>query len=246
MPRETVMIATRDGQCPASVFTPDGDGPWPAVIFYMDGFGIRPSMWDMGQRLADAGYLVLLPDLYYRMGAYPPKDPAEVLSAPNGLQDLMASVNSLTRDRKVSDTSAFIEFLASRRDVRGHRYGSTGYCMGGNASLTAAGGFPDTFAASASFHGGGLATDEADSPHRFLKDFAGTLYVAGAVEDPFFSDEQKALLEETLAEGGVDYVVETYPGARHGFAVPDLPVFNKDAADRHWTALLGLFERTLA
>ena len=71
MPRETVMIATRDGQCPASVFTPDGDGPWPAVIFYMDGFGIRPSMWDMGQRLADAGYLVLLPDLYYRMGAYP-------------------------------------------------------------------------------------------------------------------------------------------------------------------------------
>jgi Dienelactone hydrolase family len=135
----------------------------------MDGFGIRPAMWEMGQRLADGGYLVLLPDLYYRLGSYPPKVPSEVLADPTLMEELMKSVGSLNRDRKVSDAGAFIDFLSARSDVRGNRFGATGYCMGGNASLTAAGGFPARFAAVASFHGGGLAAEDPDSPHRFLK-----------------------------------------------------------------------------
>jgi carboxymethylenebutenolidase len=246
MPRLDVTIPTRDGNCPASVFTPAAAGaPLPAVIFFMDGFGIRPSMWEMGQRLADDGYLVLLPDLYYRDGRYAPKNPSQVLSDPNAVAELMKSVGSLDRDKKVSDTDAFINFLSSRSDVRGNRFGSTGYCMGGNVSLTAAGGFPDRFAAIASFHGGGLASDEPDSPHRFVKGVTGRVYVAGAVEDPFFSDDQKNRLEAALSEAGVDHVVETYPGALHGFAVPDMPVFNAAAAERHWAALLGLFRGTI-
>jgi carboxymethylenebutenolidase len=247
MPRVDVTIATRDGLCPASVFTPAGTaGPWPGVIFFMDGGGIRPSMWEMGQRLADGGYLVLLPDLYYRMGPYEPKNPAQVLSDPKAMEALMKAVTSLDRDRKVSDAGAFIEYLASRPDVAGDRFGATGYCLGGNAALTAAGAFPDRFAAVASFHGGGLASDHPDSPHLFVKDITGRVYVAGAVEDAFFTDEQKARLETALTESGVDHLVEIYAGALHGFAVRDMPVFNAAAAEHHWTALSGLFHDTLS
>ena len=113
MPRAEVTIKTHDGNCPASVFTPaNGKGPWPAVIFYMDGLGIRPVMWEMGQRLADGGYLVLQPDLYYRFGSYPPKVASEVLGNPKSMEELMKWVNSLDRDRKVSDSGAFLEFLS--------------------------------------------------------------------------------------------------------------------------------------
>src|SRR5271170_1380098 len=169
MPRLEVTIKTRDGICPASVFTPDGRvGPWPAVIFFMDGLGIRPALWQMGQRLANGGYLVLLPDLYYRLGSYLPKVPSQVLADPKLREELMKFVSSLDRDRKISDAAAFIEFLSSRPEVKGNRFGATGYCMGGNASLTAAGAFPDRFAAVASIHGGNLATDQADSPHLFV------------------------------------------------------------------------------
>src|SRR6266446_3400387 len=187
MPRLEVTIKTRDGNCPASVFTPANKvGPWPAIIFFMDGLGIRPAMWEMGQRLADGGYSVLLPDLYYRQGSYPPKNPSQVLADPKLMGELMKLVGSLDRDKKVSDAGAFIEFLSSRPDVKGNRFGSTGYCMGGNASLTA----------------------------------------AGACEDGSFTEEQKNRLEKALSEARVDHLVETYPGPRNGFAVPDVPVFD--------------------
>jgi carboxymethylenebutenolidase len=246
MPRLDVTIKTRDGVCPASVFTPDDSaGPWPAVIFFMDGLGIRPALWEMGQRLAGRGYLVLLPDLYYRLGRYPPKIPAQVLADPKLREELMKSVSSLDRDRKISDAAAFIEFLSSRSDVQGNRFGATGYCMGGNASLTAAGAFPDRFAAVASFHGGNLATDKPDSPHLFVGKIRGRVYVAGAIEDASFPEEQKNRLEKALTDAGVDHLVETYP-ARHGFAVPDLPVFDPVAAERHWAALFRLLDEAFA
>jgi carboxymethylenebutenolidase len=240
MPRLAVAIKTRDGICPASIFTPANTvGPWPAVIFLMDAFGIRPVMWEMSERLADGGYLVLLPDLYYRLGNYPPMIPSEVLADPNFREKMMKFVSSL-------DAGAFIEFLSSRSDVEGDRFGATGYCMGGNFSLTAAGAFPDRFAAVASFHGARLATDQPDSPHLFVKNITGRVYVAGAVEDASFPEEQKGRLEKALTEAGVDHLVETYPGARHGFAVPDLPVFNPSAAERHWAALFKLFHDAFA
>ena len=111
--------------------------------------------------------------------------------------------------------------------------------------MTAAGAFPDRFAGVASFHGGNLATDKADSPHLFVKNITGRVYVAGAIEDASFPDEQKKLLEKALTEARVDHLVETYPGARHGFAVPDVPVFDPTAAERHWAALSRLFDDTL-
>jgi carboxymethylenebutenolidase len=246
MPRTDVNITTRDGICPASVFTPGGgSGPWPAAIFFMDGFGIRPVIWTMGQRLSDAGYVVVLPDLYYRQGPYTPMEPATVLADPKLRAELMSSVTSLDRERKISDAEAFIDFLSARSDVQGDRFGATGYCMGGNCSLTAAGAFPERFAGIASFHGGNLATDQPDSPHLFVTGIGGRVYVAGAIEDASFPDEQKQRLEAALTDARVDHVVETYAGAKHGWAVPDLPVFNEAAAERHWTALLELFRATL-
>jgi carboxymethylenebutenolidase len=246
MPRLDVTIKTRDGICPASVFTPaDIVGPWPAVLFFMDGLGIRPVMWEMGQRLADGGYQVLLPDLYYRLGSYPPMNPSQVLADPKLREELMKFVTSLDRERKISDAAAFIEFLSSRPEVKGNRYGATGYCMGGNVSLTVAGAFRGRFGAVASFHGGSLVTDQPDSPHLFVKNITGRVYIAGAIEDAHFTEEQKNRLEKALTEARVDHLVETYP-ARHGFAVPDVPTFDQAVAERHWAALFSLFHETIA
>jgi len=246
MPRQAVTITTPDGACPASIFTPAGStGPWPAIIFFMDAPAIRPTLWDMGQRLADFGYYVLMPDLFYRAGPYEPKSPIALFTDETARNEMMQLVFSLTRERKIADTGAFLAFLATQKDVKGAKYGATGYCMGGNWAVTAAGAFPDKFAAVASFHGGGLATSQPDSPHLFLPGTAAYVYVAGAVEDAHFTDEQKALLEQTLTEAGIPHQVETYEGALHGFAVPDIPVYNEAAAARHWTAMATLFKQTL-
>ncbi len=247
MPRVDVRINTGDGDCPASVFTPEGaTGPWPGAIFFMDGPGIRPSLWQMGQRLSNAGYLVLLPDLFYRSGPYAPLEPAKLFSDPALLEELRRNVKTLDRDKKIVDAEAFIGYLGESPEVAGERFGATGYCMGGNFALTAAGAFPDRFAAIASFHGGNLATEQPDSPHRFVRGITGRVYVAGAIEDSSFPDEQKARLEAALSDAGVDHLVETYEGARHGWAVPDMPTYNEPAAERHWTALLSLFADRLA
>lgn len=247
MSRLDVTIKTRDGVCPASVFTPNGTtGPWPAVIFFMDGFGIRPVMWEMAQRLADSGYLVLLPDLYYRTGRYAPMIPSRIVADPKLREEFMKLVSSLNRDQKVSDAGAFIEFLQSRTDVRGERFAVTGYCMGGNVSLTAAGAFPGRFAAVASFHGSNLATDQPDSPHRLVKNISGRVYIGGAVEDKSFGDEQQDRLEQALTGAGVEHLIEIYPGARHGFAVADHPAYDRTAAERHWKALLQLLHESFS
>jgi carboxymethylenebutenolidase len=246
MSRTDVVIKTRDGNCPASLFTPAGTGPWPAVVFYMDGLGIRPALWDMAQQLADTGYVVLLPDLYYREGGYEQMVPAEVFADPKQLENLIRMIGTLSRDRKVSDSAAFIEFLKGRAEVKGERFGGVGYCMGGNVALTVAGEYKDAFAGIASFHAGGLATDQPDSPHLFVKGITGRVYVAGAVEDGHFTDAQKAELGKALTVAGVEHIVETYAGAHHGFAVPDHPAFNVEAAERHRQALAKLFGEALA
>jgi carboxymethylenebutenolidase len=247
MSRAAVAITTPDGTCPASVFTPDsGNGPWPGVIFFMDGLGIRPAIWEMGQRLANGGYAVLMPDLFYRAGPYEPMIPSEMFGDPAKREVLMKKfIGSLDRDKKISDAGAFIDFLDARSDVKGERLGSTGYCMGGNIALTAAGAFPEKFAVAASFHGGNLATDKPDSPHLTIGNTKAYVYVGGAIEDASFPDEQKDLLEKTLADAHVAHLIETYSGAHHGWAMPDFPVYNVEAAERHWSTLLKLYGEML-
>src|SRR5271165_3549447 len=166
MPNEQVTIRTRDGDCPSHVMIPAGGGPWPAVIFYMDAGGVRPVVLDMAQRLADAGYVVLLPDLFYRYGPYGPFVPKEVFAGDVRaiLGPLMAKTGN---DKAADDTEALLAYLDTRNDVAGRKVGAVGFCMGGGMALAAAGTYPDRFAAVASFHGGNLATDAPTSPHLF-------------------------------------------------------------------------------
>jgi carboxymethylenebutenolidase len=245
MTMEQVSIRTRDGDCPTYVFTPSGSGPWPAVIFYMDGLGIRPTLFTMGQRLADYGYLVLLPDLYYRIGHYEPLVPQEVFAGGDVRATLGPMFASTDNRRAGEDTEAFLGYLDTRSDVRGTKVGTTGYCMGGGMSLTAAGTHPARIAAAASFHGGNLASDAETSPHLLAAQIQGQVYVAGADNDNSYPPEMQARLEEALSAAGVQHRCEIYPDALHGFTMEDFPVYNQAAADRHWQELSDLFSRTL-
>ena len=242
-----MSVPTPDGTCPAALFTPDGSdgtGPWPAVIMFPDAGSLRPAFHEMGQQLADLGYAAFVPDVYYRHGEYAPFDFATVFGDEAERNRLFGMVRSVTKAMAASDTGAFLDFLAAQPQVAGTKVGTTGYCMGGGLSLTAAAHHPDRIAAAASFHGGRLADDAPDSPHLVADRIAGRVYVAAAENDGSFPPEQADRLEAALKEGGVEHTIETYPAA-HGFAVPDSPTYDAGAAARHWTAMADLYGATL-
>ncbi|HEV3214349.1 MAG TPA: dienelactone hydrolase family protein [Vicinamibacterales bacterium] len=240
-----VEIKTKDGSCPSYVSRPAGSGPWRAVLVFMDGIGIRPAMLEIGERLATSGYFVLLPDLFYRSGPYEPMNPHTVFSDPEQRKVLMEKFFARATPANImSDTGAFLDYLAAQPDVAPGGIGTTGYCMGGLMSLTAAGTFPDRIVAAASYHGGRLATDAPDSPHLLAPKIKARVYVAGAIEDQSFPDDMKARLEEALTRAGVAHNIETYP-AKHGWVLRDTPVYDAAAAERHWQTLVALFNATL-
>jgi carboxymethylenebutenolidase len=240
-----IDIATRDGICPSYVYRPSAGGPWPAVVVFMDALAIRPAMLELGERLATYGYYVLLPDLFYRSGPYEPMDARSLFSDPEKRKMLMEKfVAPATPANVMSDTRAFLDYLAAQPDVRPGGIGTTGYCMGGLMSLTAAGTYPDRIVATASYHGGRLATDSPDSPHLLAPRIRSRVYIAGAIEDQSFPDAMKARLEEALTQAGVDHKIETYE-AKHGWVFRDTPVYDAAAAERHWQTLTALFEAKL-
>ncbi len=242
---DKIELRTRDGSAPSYVFRPSGHGPWPAILVFMDGIGIRPAMLEVGDRLANHGYFVLLPDLFYRSGPYEPMDPRSLFADPEKRKTLVEKFFAhATPANIMSDTSAFLDYLGAQPDVKRGGVGTVGYCMGGLMSLTAAGTYPDRIAATASYHGGRLATDAPDSPHLLAPKMKSRVYVAGAIEDQSFPDEMKARLEQALAAAGVDHKIETYP-AKHGWVFRDTPVYDAAASERHWQTLLALFDSTL-
>ena len=240
-----IEIKTRDGLCPSFVFRPAGSGPWPAVLIFMDGLGIRPAVLEIGERLSAHGYYALLPDLFYRSGPYAPMDPHAILADPQQRKLLMDRYFALaTQANIMSDTRAFLDYLAAQPDVRRGAIGTTGYCMGGFMSLIAAGTYTDRIVATASYHGGRLATDAADSPHLLGPRIKSRVYIAGAIEDQSFPDDMKNRLEEALTQAHIDHKIETYP-AKHGWVFRDMPVYDAAASERHWQTLLALFDATL-
>jgi carboxymethylenebutenolidase len=247
MSRTAVEIRTPDGVCPASLFRPDGNASnaWPGVIFYMDGPGIRPVLFEMGERLAAAGYLVLLPDLFYRAGPYAPIDVKTLFSDPDKRAAHGRLFTSTSNAKAAADTRAFIAYLDSRAELAGRKIGVTGYCMGGGMVLTAAATYPDRIAAAASFHGGRLATDHPESPHNFAPSIKARVLVAGADNDQGFPPEQADKLRAALTAARVDHRVEIWQGAAHGWTMKDIPIYNEAAAERHWTEMLALFDLTL-
>jgi carboxymethylenebutenolidase len=240
----TTEVETQDGRCPSHAFFPDRPGRWPAVIVFMDGIGMRSAVLDVAARIASAGYYVFLPDLFYRVG-YKADYGVNVFSDPVSRADLMTRIMpSASTANVMRDMESFLPYVDAQPNVRAGKFGITGYCMGGRLAMYAAGYFGDRFAAAASYHGGGLATDAPDSPHRLAPQVEARVYVAGAIEDRSFDDAQKARLEQALSDAGVDHLIETYP-ARHGWVFADTPVHDQVAAERHWDTLLSLFGETL-
>ena len=240
-----IAIETRDGVCRSFFYHPDGQGPWPAVLLYMDGPGIRPAVHDVAKRLAGEGYFVLLPDLFYRSGPYEPVDPKVVFTKPELRDQHRKKFMAIaTPEGVMSDTGYFLDYLEGRSDVAKGPIGVTGYCMGGRFALLAAASYPERIAVAASYHGGGLVSDTPSSPHKQAGKIKAKVYVAGAIEDGNFTDEQKQTLIDALTEAGVDFKVETYP-AKHGWVLSDMPVYDAACAERHWETLVPLMDGVL-
>ena len=244
MPSISTTVTTGDGTCPVTLHTPNGSGPWTAAIMYPDAGGVRPTFQEMAARLAGFGHAVLLPDVYYRHGDWQPFTVQTAFSDPGERKRLMGMVGSVTPDMIASDAGAFFDFLAGRPEVKGDTFGVCGYCMGGRTSVIVAGRQPDRVAAAGSFHGGGLVTDDPNSPHLLADRMTATVYVAGAKNDHGFTAENAETLDKALTAAGVEHTIEFYPAA-HGFAVPDNPPYDQKAAERHWIALQELFEAAL-
>jgi carboxymethylenebutenolidase len=241
MAAQQIDIVTSDGVVDSYFFTPAAKGKYPAVIFYMDGLGLRPALLEMAQRLADNGYAVLLPNLYYRHG------PALMSSdLMNDRDRMMMLVGSVTNEGTMRDTERFFAFLDTQDSVLGERVGCTGYCMGGALSLTAAGTYTNRVAAAASLHGARLATDAPDSPHRLAPKMKGEVYVGVSEIDPYLAPGETDRLDAALKDAHVDATVEIYPGVHHGFTVPGIPIYDREASERHWDRLLSLYKGNLA
>jgi carboxymethylenebutenolidase len=244
--QETVSIQTADGTCTAYVLTPEGTGPWPAVLYYMDAFAIRPAVFEMAKHLTDAGYLVLLPDLFYRHGPYEALVPKEVFAA-NAFGTVVAPLMASTDNHKAgqTDTAALLAYLDTRSDVKGDKVGTVGFCMGGGMAISAAGFFPDRVAAAVSFHGGNLATDKPVSPHLLAPHIKGEVLVLGADNDHSYPLDMAERLEAALSAAGVRHSCKIYEGAAHGWTKPDFPIYDEAATLRGWGEALALFDRHL-
>lgn len=245
---EMVDIPTPDGTADAYLAHPDDGAPHPAVLLYMDAFGLRPHLKGMADRLAAAGYTVLVPNVFHRSGRAPlvelpdfinPAERPEIIAA------LRPAALTLTPEAAMRDAAAYLDWLAASPLTDGGKAGVTGYCMGAALALRTAGTHPDRVAAAAGFHGAFLATDAPDSPHLLADRITAELYFGHADQDATNPADQIDRLAKTLTEAGVRHRGETYTGAHHGFTHADTAMHSAEATERHWTALLELLGRTL-
>ncbi|MFJ8790689.1 dienelactone hydrolase family protein [Streptomyces sp. NPDC102462] len=244
----TVDIPTEDGVADAYLVHPGDERPRPAVLFFQDAFGLRPHLRSMADRLAAAGYTVLLPNVFYRHGRVPvvelPEfiDPAQDPAIWGRIGPVM---RSLTPGLAMRDAGAWLRFLADSPLAADGPVAVTGYCMGARLALLTAGTCPQRVAAVAGFHGGQLATEDPDSPHLVAEHITAEAYFGHADQDSSLPFEQIRRLEDALTAAGVRHRCEVYPGAQHGYTQADTPAYDREADERHWAALLDLLERTL-
>jgi len=240
----TVDVATADGRMLTSIFAPDDAWPVPAVILLMDAIGIRDELRNMARRLAGAGYVVALPNLYYRLGVLGtgPLPAAENISARTRISDM---VESVTMPGVMDDLRILIGHLRNHDKVDTGRLGVVGYCMSGRYAIGAAATFPYQVGAAASIYGTHLVIDSPDSPHRAAARAQAALYFACAEVDPWVPLETVDALRAHLRTLPIDATVELYPGTEHGFAFSQRHSYDRQAAEQHWNRLLTLFSRNL-
>ncbi|MET7473365.1 dienelactone hydrolase family protein [Streptomyces sp. NPDC005648] len=244
----SVDITTPDGTADAYFVHPSGNDLHPAVLLLMDAFGLRPHLRSMADRLAGAGYAVLVPNVFHRYGRAPVVELPEFINPaerPEIIQQLGPAARTLTPEGAMRDAAVYLDWLAASPRTTDGPVGLTGYCMGAGLALRTAGTYPDRVAAAAGFHGAYLATDAPDSPHLLAEHITAELYFGHADQDPTNPAEQIDRLDKALNAAGVRHRAEVYEGAHHGFTQADTAMHSAEATERHWTALLDLFGRTL-
>ena len=236
-------IRTPDGVAD-SYFVHPSSGTHPGVLIWPDAFGLRPAKRQMAKRLAESGYSVLVVNPYYRAQRAPVVNTTNFAEVRDIIMPLMGSLNAETQ---TSDAKAFISYLDDQASVDSNRkMGTMGYCMGGPFTMRTAAAVPDRVGAAASFHGGGLVSDQSDSPHLLVPQMKAHYLFAIAANDDENQPEAKDVLRDAFAAAGLPAEIEVYAGAMHGWCPPDAAVYNEAQAERAWSRLLVLFDSALA
>ena len=243
---EDVEVKTPDGLADAALYYPEGKGSWPAVVIWPDVVSLRPVFRDMGKRLAAEGYVVLVPNLYYRVKKAPVVEGGFNFANPEDRAKLAPLRASVTPEGTARDAAAYIAFLdAQPQTNKKKKVGTQGYCMGGPLAFYTAGAVPGRVGAVASFHGGGLYTDAPNSPHLTLPKTHAEYLFAVADNDDKAAPTVKDSLKAALDAAGRPNKVEVYEGAAHGWTVKGSAVYNEPAAEKAWAELLALYKRNL-
>lgn len=241
-----VEIKTPDGTADAALFYPKAKGKFPAVLLWPDVMSLRPVFRDMGRRLAAAGYVVLVPNLYYRVQKAPVIQGSFNFANPEDRAKLMPMRATVTPEGTFKDAAAYVAFLdAQPQTNKAKKVGVQGYCMGGPLSFQTAAAVPDRIAAVASFHGGGLLTAKPDSPHLLLPKTKAEYLIEIADNDDKQDPTVKDKLKAAFAEAKIPAQIEVFEGANHGWTVKGSQVYNEAAAERAWSNLLALYKKTL-
>jgi carboxymethylenebutenolidase len=241
----TIDITTPDGVADGYLSRPDGPEIQGGLLFLMDAFGLRPVIEQMADRIAEQGYVVLVPNLYYRAGRAPLFEMPDLTDSEQRtafFEKLRPLMGSLTPERIVSDAGAYLDRLA--QETSGP-VALSGYCMGARQGWRIAAAYPDRVAALGGFHAGGLVTEDPDSPHLSAGELDAELYFGHADNDPSNSPEQIKALDEALEAAGLTYRSEVYEGAAHGYTMADTAAYNEPARERHFTALFDLLKSAL-
>jgi carboxymethylenebutenolidase len=240
-----VIITTPDGQADAYWVHPAA-GKHPAVLVWPDIFGLRPAFRQMGRRLAEAGYAVLVVNPYYRSVKAPVLPEGVDPRADANWKKVRAQAQKLTADTNVTDARAFVAWLDRQEPVdTTKKVGTTGYCMGGPMVMRTAAAVPERIGAGATFHGGGLATDRPDSPHLLIPKMKASFLIAIAANDDEGDPKAKDTLKKAFSDAGLTAEIEVYQDTRHGWCPPDSKVYHRDQAERAWARLLALLAKAL-
>jgi len=237
-----VTVTTPDGTADC-YFVHPASGTAAGVLVWPDIFGLRPAFRQMGKRLAESGYSVLVVNPFYRVK----KAPTAEKGAATPIQELMPLARALTETTQMTDAKAFVGWLDQQASVaKNRKVGTQGYCMGGPIAFRTAAAMPDRVGAVASFHGGGLVTDQPNSPHLQAAKTKAQFLIAIAASDDARTPNDKTVLKETFGKVNLPAEIEVYEGAAHGWCPPDSGVYNEAQAEKAWSRLLALYGKALA
>lgn len=244
--QKDVDVPMANGVADSALFYPEGRGSWPAVLVWTDILGLRPVFREMGQRLAAEGYVVLVPNPFYRNAKAPVVDGSFDFSKPEDRAKVMPMAAALTADANVSDAKSYLTFLdAQPQTDKKKKMGVQGYCMGGPLTFRTAATEPKRVGAAATFHGGGLVTDKPDSPYLLIPKMKAEILCAVADNDDKRDPAAKDKLKEAFAAAHLKAKVEVYEGCNHGWTVRGSQVYNEVGAERAWAELTSLYKRNL-